>query len=219
MSQSNDGTEFKPSGATTGPAAPAPPERWSIREDLPEYDVVDEENNHLAFTSTVQAEAIAVRDALNAVARGSAHRGAPEPSGEFHDAKFPWASSALLAYGRAEWACGKRHTREDHPEGRCPDVDAALGAVGGIEPAQERALLRRWLHSVAPRAVEGRAETFDALIADTKSLLEGVEPAPECAHVEVKSIMGSGPDDYGNGYCVACYEQMRWKDGAWHVNK
>src|ERR1044071_9955107 len=49
------------------PAAPAPPERWSIREDLPEYDVVDEENNHLAFTSTVQAEAIAVRDALNAV--------------------------------------------------------------------------------------------------------------------------------------------------------
>jgi hypothetical protein len=145
---------------------------------LPEYDVVDEENNHLAFTSTVQAEAIAVRDALNAVARGSAHRGAPEPSGEFHDAKFPWASSALLAYGRAEWACGKRHTREDHPEGRCPDVDAALGAVGGIEPAQERALLRRWLHSVAPRAVEGRAETFDALIADTKSLLEGVAPAP-----------------------------------------
>jgi hypothetical protein len=102
---------------------------------LPEYDVVDEENNHLAFTSTVQAEAIAVRDALNAVARGSAHRGAPEPSGEFHDAKFPWASSALLAYGRAEWACGKRHTREDHPEGRCPDVDAALGAVGGIAPA------------------------------------------------------------------------------------
>src|ERR1051325_669267 len=164
--------------SNAGPAAPAPPERWSIREDLPEYDVVDEENNHLAFTSTVQAEAIAVRDALNAVARGSAHRGAPEPSGEFHDAKFPWASSALLAYGRAEWACGKRHTREDHPEGRCPDVDAALGAVGGIEPAQERALLRRWLHSVAPRAVEGRAETFDALIADTKSLLEGVAPAP-----------------------------------------
>src|ERR1043166_1288468 len=135
MSQSNDGTEFKPSGATTGPAAPAPPERWSIREDLPEYDVVDEENNHRAFTSTVQAEAIAVRDALNAVARGSAHRGAPEPSGEFHDAKFPSASSALLAYGRAEWACGKRHTREDRPEGRCPDVDAALGAVGGIAPA------------------------------------------------------------------------------------
>src|ERR1043166_785584 len=122
------------------PAAPAPPERWSIREDLPEYDVVDEENSHLAFTSTVQAEAIAVRDALNAVARGSARRGAPEPSGEFHDAKFPWASSALLAYGRAEWACGKRHTREDHPEGRCPDVDAALGAVGGIEPAPEAPL-------------------------------------------------------------------------------
>ena len=78
----NDGSQPCAECAATdshAPAAPAPPERWSIREDLPEYDVVDEENNHLAFTSTVQAEAIAVRDALNAVARGSAHRGAPEP--------------------------------------------------------------------------------------------------------------------------------------------
>src|ERR1043166_2790392 len=56
-----------------------------------------------------------------------------------------------------------------------PFVTTTGEAISG----PERALLRRWLHSVAPRAVEGQAETFDALIADTKSLLEGVEPAPE----------------------------------------
>src|ERR1043165_6474638 len=81
-------------GVSVTPAAPAPPERWSIREDLPEYDVVDEENNHLAFTSTVQAEAIAVRDALNAVARGSAHRGALEPRAEFALVR-EWRANAM----------------------------------------------------------------------------------------------------------------------------
>jgi hypothetical protein len=79
-------------------------------------------------------------------------------------------------------------------------VDAALGAVGGIEPAQERALLRRWLHSVAPRAVEGRAETFDALIADTKSLLEGVAPAPEPLPEEEHEC----EYEHGDGACPKC---------------
>jgi peptide deformylase len=125
-----------------------------------------------------ESEAIAMRDLLNGAVGGI--EPAPEPT----DGQI-WAFAGAIDHAYAEDYHAALAAGVPEPEAYSATVATVRNIVAALRiaqalvaPAPERALLRRWLHSVAPRAVEGQPETFDALIADTKSLLEGVEPAP-----------------------------------------
>lgn len=121
---------------------PAPPEFPSDAADRAFWERLD-----AFFADWSGTERQVLNEALVAAFRAERGMGTPHLSASLED--------LLLDYGRAEWSCGNRHTRADHPDGHCPSITDALNAV--------RAALRGVRDPSPPepshRAIEAAAQT------------------------------------------------------------